>query len=170
MEQFDLMFFESHFQDGKCIIEKDGFTVSIHEYTQYYSVCNEPPMPEMECQEMLYFADTLSLMAEGHYLKFGHTRIGVWKTYDRYGDLTEETDYEQGFNISWEKMVPILQGNQIDLNTVVSIGRNRFPFEMENGAPRWFLIVYLEEEGLYGEYEFDGLSGETIKKELKEYH
>lgn len=169
MEYFDLIYFESHYKNGICSIEKDGFTVLINEHEEDYSVCREPSMPEMECQEKLYFADTLTLMSEGHYLKYGHTRIGIWNTYDRNGNLIQKTDYEQGFMIGWEKILPILEANHVDLYTIVSIDRNRFPFERENGSPRWYFITYREEENQYGEYVFDGLTGEMLNVDFKEY-
>ena len=102
MEEFDIFYYEQNYKDGGCRYELDGQTIMMSESDDRYTVQVESAYPDMVCTIKHYFADTLTLMTEGHYLKKGNCRIGVWTTYDRAGEVVEETNYEEGWSVSWE--------------------------------------------------------------------
>lgn len=160
-EKFDIIFFEEHFANGRCRYEKNGCSVSVLELDDSYSVRSEPAFPEMVCTNMTYFADTLTLKSEGQYLKNGGTKIGVWKSYDRFGELAEETDYEEGWNVDWKRLLPLLGEEGIDLDAIVSI--SRFFKEGSSGekSPFWRVGVLATNE-MVVEYTFDGLTGQRL--------
>ena len=123
MEVFDLFWFEQHYRNGICQTESDGNAVTISEEADGYRVLSEPPAPNMVCEQKFYDGDTLKLKTGGKCLKFGGTPIGIWKTYDQYGDVLEETNYEEGWNVDWEAMLLLLDEHKIDLNQVIGIDR-----------------------------------------------
>ena len=123
MEEFDIQYYEEHFKDGGCRLELDGLMTIMSEIDDRYIVQIEPPFPDMVCTMKHYYPDTLTLMTVGHYLKEGNCRIGVWTTYDRLGEVTEETDYEQNWNVSWEALLPVLVAEKINFKSIVGIDR-----------------------------------------------
>lgn len=137
MDKFDIYLFEQHYHDGQCRLEMDGNSVNMFECDDCYMVQIEPPHPNMVCLLKTYDADTLSLKSEGHYLKLGGTEIGVWKTYDEFGEVLEETDYEEGWKTSWDALLPLLAAEHIDINQVVDISRfiDDFKSEEEEEEP-----------------------------------
>ena len=123
MDKFDIFLFEQHYQNGECHLEMDGNSVNMFENEDCYMVQIEPPHPEMVCLLKTYYSDTLTLKTEGHYLKLSGTEIGVWKTYNQFGDLIEETDYEEGWKTSWDDLIPLLSAENIVIDHVVDISR-----------------------------------------------
>ena len=122
-EKFDIRFFEDHFQQGQCRIKTGEGLVTIMETDDGYSVVTEPDFPNMVCDIKIYFADTLTLKQHGLFLKKGSTRIGVWTTFDRQGDVVDETDYEVGWNIHWDQLCKLIEAEGIDFGRLVSITR-----------------------------------------------
>ncbi len=123
MDKFDIYLFEQHYHDGQCHIEMDGNSLNMIEGDDCYMVQIEPPHPDMVCLLKTYNADTLTLKSEGNYLKLGGTEIGIWKTFDQFGEVIEETNYEEGWKTSWEDLLLLLSAEHIDLDNVVGISR-----------------------------------------------
>ena len=49
-------------------------------------------------------------------------RKGIWKEYDEQGHLIKETDYDKGFNYTWEDLLKFLKEREIkiiDRNTTI---------------------------------------------------
>lgn len=124
MEKFDLFFFEEHYDNGLCRIDNGVETLKLFESDDAYVMISEPKKTtEMVCALKTYYSDTLTLKMEGKYLKNGDTEIGVWKTYDRFGGIIEETDYEEGWNTHWEDLLQLMQEQKIDLQAILNISR-----------------------------------------------
>lgn len=123
MEKFDLFLFEEHFRNGVSTFEGEGETTSMYEYNDEYVVRIDREMPCMVSTVKTYYADTLNLKTIGDCLKQGGTKIGVWKTYDEFGEVIEETDYDEGWKINWEQLQPILLTDRIDLKRIANICR-----------------------------------------------
>jgi hypothetical protein len=123
MEKFDIYWYEQHFKDGFCQKESEEGVVTIMENHDVYTLFMEPHSPNMVCEIKTYDADTLLLKTEGKCLKHGGTQIGVWKTYNEYGDVVEEKDFEEGWNIGWDALLPRLEAHKINLNQISDIIR-----------------------------------------------
>lgn len=123
MEEFDILYYEENYKDGCCRYERDGFTIIMSENENTYTMQIESPYPDMVCTMKFFYADSLKLMTVGHYLKKGGCRIGIWTTYDNTGEVLEETDYEEGWEVSWELLLPVLISEKYDFKSIVGIGR-----------------------------------------------
>lgn len=123
MEKFDLFLYEQNFQGDACIIEEQGATMSMYEEEEEYVVRIDREMPCMVSTVKTYYADTLTLKTVGDCLKQGDTKIGVWKTYDEFGELIEEIDYDEGWKINWEQLQPILLADRIDFKSIANLCR-----------------------------------------------
>ena len=123
MEEFDILYYEENYKDGGCRFERDGHTFMMSESDDRYTIQVEPPFPDMVCTIKQFFPDTLTLMIMGHYLKHGNCSIGVWTTYDRNGEVLEETDYEEGWNVGWEALLTTLVAEKVNFKNIVSIDR-----------------------------------------------
>lgn len=161
MEEFDIQYYEEHFKDGSCRFEHDGLMTIMSEIDDRYIVQIEPPFPDMVCTMKHYYPDTLTLMTVGHYLKEGNCRIGVWTTYDRSGEVLEETDYEQNWNVSWEALLPVLIAEKINFKSIVGIDRCILNEEKEETE------AVQANNGEENQIEEESEEGNTAKEEKK---
>ena len=122
-DRFDIMFFEEHCRKSMCSFDLNDNTVLMKEFDCYYQVQTEPSGTDMVCELKKYYPDTLTLMEKGNYLKLGGTKIGKWMKFDPDGVATECVDYERYCKIGWDKMLPILEKNRLDLHSIVNIAR-----------------------------------------------
>ena len=124
MVKFDLFFFEQHFDKGLCRVKSDTEVVVMYEKEDSYVIQTEPiSETDMVCSMKSFYSDSLTLMTEGKYLKNGETEIGIWKTYNRFGEIIEEIDYEEGWNTHWEDLLQLMQKINIDYRNIVNISR-----------------------------------------------
>ena len=160
-ERFDIINFENHFKNGRCCYEMDGRSVSIQELDDSYSVQSEPAFPDMVCDFRQYDANTLLLIAQGHFLKNGSAKIGVWQKYDKEGHLVEETNYEEGWKIGWDGLLQLMKKEGIDLRQVVSVLRVRKEVPSDEHLLVW-IVGRLVTDSVLVEYSFDGQTGERF--------
>ena len=142
----------------------------------------------MVCSQKLFYADTLTLMSKGEYLKHGGTKIGKWELFDRSGNVVEEMNYEEGWDCSWELLFPTLVDKGINVKSIVNISRyvevgddenyqtyeNRDYIEMKSGERgdaekngeeeiyRDWIITTLIGSGLVQKHTFDGNTGNKL--------
>ena len=168
MDKFDIYLFETNYKDGQCCIDTEAGTVSMFEWDDQYSVQFDPLEPDMVCTLKRYFHDTLELKEEGSFLKWGYTKIGVWKKYIPGGTVIEETDYDQGWDITWEKLVPRILGQGIPLEGIVEISREekrKDESDPESEVERIWTIGQITRSGEVIPFRFDGNTGKLIKEE-----
>jgi hypothetical protein len=159
-DKFDIMFYEAHYKDGQCRYKENGCSVCIQEWDDCYTIQIDPPDPVMVCGLKTYYADTLTLMSEGKYLKLGNTRIGVWKDYDRVGKIENETDYDEGWTMTWEKFLPILSVSTLDMKRIVGI--HRYVKEEEDKTERHWVITTLISPRVTLIDTYDGDTGKKL--------
>ena len=106
-----------------CRFEMDGKLIIMSELSNCYMMQIEPAYPIMLCVQKIFYSDTLSLMCYGEYLKHGGTKVGTRRLYSKVGELLKETDYDEGWECSWEILFPTLVANGIDLKKIVNIFR-----------------------------------------------
>lgn len=122
MKKFDIRYFEEHYQDGGCSFEEDGMTVSMMENEDSYEIHYTPKSPsKLICTRQLFYPDTLTLMREGQFLKHGGELIGKWVTYDKFGDVIEEIDEDEGWKYTWKDIEAILLREGYRLETINGI-------------------------------------------------
>ena len=70
-----------------------------------------------------------NLQLEGEYLNNDFQK-GIWKEYNKKGELLEETDYDKGFEYTWEDLLEYLQKRKVDIkdtdNTIIQDAKNEF--------------------------------------------
>lgn len=172
MELFDIHFFEENYKNGQCCFEVGNTTISMFEWDDCYSIQTEQASPSMICSLKRYFVDTLGLKEEGCYLKWGHTKIGVWKKNNCEGDIIEEIDYDKGWNITWEKLIPFILAQGIKLGGIVDIFRfenkdNERKDDLEFTNERVWAIGQITKSDDEIIYYFDGDNGKLIEKTIR---
>ncbi len=193
MEEFDLVYFEEHNNDGECVIDTEGGRIIMLESDDTYEVIIEPKNPIiMLCTQKLFYPDTLSMFSIGQFLKYGGTKIGVWKLYDEDGEIIEETDYDEDWEVDWEKLFPLLVVNGINLKKIVGICRcvevgegesfqkyeaqdyvegglekNDDDVESTKEIHRYWIVTELVSANLLQENAFDGYTGNKLWSEYK---
>lgn len=192
MEEFDLIYFEEHNNNGECVIDTEGGRIIMLESDDTYEVIIEPKSPIMVCTQKLFYPDTLSMFSIGQFLKYGGTKIGVWKLYDEDGEIIEETDYDKNWEVDWEKLFPLLVVNGINLKKIVGICRcvevgegesfrkyeaqdyvegglekNDDDVESTKEIHRYWIVSELVSANLIQENAFDGYMGNKLWSEYK---
>ena len=169
METFDIYWFEQNYSNGECCIENEEAIICMYEWNDSYSIQTEHASPDMICSLKRFFADTLTLMEEGFYLKHGHVKIGVWKKYDRSGNVVDEKDYDEGWCITWEKLIPFIHQQGIKMGGIVKILRDEKKKNEEdedsasNMVRTWVIGQITMSDGVF-EFHFDGDTGRLINK------
>ena len=164
-EKFDIVFYEAHYKDGQCRYKENGCSVCIQEWDDCYTIQIDPPDPDMVCVLKTYYADTLTLMSVGKYLKLENTRIGVWRDYDREGNVEEETDYDEGWTMSWEKFLPVLMATTLDMKKIVGI--HRYENDEDGKTVRQWRISTLLTSRMTLIDTYDGDTGEKLRSDIE---
>ena len=133
MNTFDIFFFENHSTNGKYICQEDGNYVVWYECADGYGKQIVPMGADMVCTQIKFYPDTMTIASEGQYLKDWHEPIGVWKTYDREGQLTNEDDRDVDYPVKWNQMKQILEGNHVNLDDIMRGWRQK----PQEGHPEW---------------------------------
>lgn len=123
IEKFDIFSFERHYRNGVSTFNIDGATVTMFEDEDEYVARIDSGMPCMVNTIKVFDSETLALKNQGDCLARGNTKIGVWRTYDQFGEIIEEIDYDEGWKIGWEQLRPILISDQIDFKRITTIYR-----------------------------------------------
>ncbi len=97
---------------------------------EYYHVLGDGTIVEqMELKEV--FAETIKqkesfFEVKNQYYKNGNLKItgkyfnssfqkGIWKEYDKKGNLIKETNYDKGYNYTWEDLLKLLKEREVNL-------------------------------------------------------
>lgn len=156
-ELFDIRYYESHFEKGRCIIQEEGGIVSLAENDKHYMKFIIPDDPDAVCTQLLFDHATLKMCSYGQFLKKGNEKIGVWRSFDENGEVTYEKDYETDYPLSWDKAYEILQNMGIHFNDIKLIGRQINP----DATPIWYFFVS-KEIGTMGEIQLDANTGKVL--------
>ena len=86
-------------------------------------------------------------------------RKGIWKEYDENGNLIKETDYDKGFNYTWEDLLKLLKEREIKI-----IDRNT---TIRKDEGRWH-VWYVDGLHVYNIF-IDGKTGEILQDVKNEF-
>ena len=123
----------------------------------------DPPYPNMVCELKTYYADTLTLKDTGKYLKKGNVRIGVWKRYDRRGNIESETNYDEGWTVNWERLAPVLAEQTLDMKRIIGIHQN--VIEADGKTECQWIISYLLNYRITQKDYYDDETGQKLMSE-----
>lgn len=161
--RFDLKYFEKHYSDGVCKRDRGVAVESMYEWDDYYEIQSIPKSDVEVCSQKLFFSDTLRIMKEGCFLKHGGLKIGKWRSYDKAGKLVEETNEDEGWNITWKELEPKLLEMKIRPNTIMEIERE----VLEEDIHIWRVSVFLSLSA-FVVLTFSGETGEFLFSEVEQ--
>lgn len=85
---------------------------------------------------------------------------GIWKEYDKQGNLVKEIDYDKGFEYTWEDLVKYLEKRKVDIKDTTNTDIRK-----ENGNWRFSYV-----EGIYiYDVIIDGKTGKILKDVKNEF-
>ncbi|SEA53064.1 hypothetical protein [Bizionia paragorgiae] len=158
MEKFDIERFnenKNHLNEFK-FIKKDSTVIEQMELKDIYS-------------EDIIFKDSY-FIKKSQYYKNGFLKItglffdssfkqGIWKEFDEQGKLIKETDYDKGFDYTWEDLVKYLEERKVDIKGRYTTIRK------EEGNWRFSYV-----EGIYiYDVIIDGKTGKIIQDAKNEF-
>lgn len=160
---FDVFTYETHYIDGLSVLKEDGNMVYMSETEEEYVKQVIPPDPERVAIQTSYFADTLTVSGEGRFLKGWDIEIGVWKEYNRDGELINEINKDEHYPVSWEEMRGNFLANGIQIKEIRLLQRAR---NQETGHYCWILILK-SDPGILDMAYFDAETGCLIERKQK---
>ena len=159
-DKFDIFTYERYFNDGRCIIKNDRETICLFETADEFGKKIEPNDPETVCTQIMYYPDTLTVSCVGQYIKGWNIEIGVWREYDKFGEVTAEQDMDEHYPIKWEEMIGRFRANGIGLDDITMMKRSENPI---TGKYEWMLTLTPEPK-VSEIVRFDAGTGEVIKR------
>lgn len=159
-DRFDVISYERHYHDGACILKEGDNIVCLSETDEAYIKQVYPPDPKTVATQTSYYPDTLTVSGKGQFLKDWNIEIGVWKTYDRYGEVLEEIDKDKHYPVSWDEMRAHFLENDIRINDIRIIRRTQNP---NTGQYLWTLILNAP-CGILDMACFDAATGDLIER------
>lgn len=161
-DRFDVFTYERYYADGTCIFKAGDDMVYLSETDEAYIKRVYPPDPETVAIQTTYFPDTLTVRGRGRFLKDWDIEIGVWKEYDRNGEVVKETDKDEHYPVSWEEMQRRFLTNGISIDDIRMLRRTQNP---NSGRYLWVLTL----KSVHGTLDmacFDAETGDLIDRKL----
>ncbi|MBR3710212.1 MAG: hypothetical protein IKM99_04540 [Bacteroidales bacterium] len=155
---FDVFTYETHYVNGLSVLKEDGNMVYMSETEGEYVKQVIPPDPETVAIQTSYFADTLTVSGEGRFLKGWDIKIGVWKKYNRNGEVIDEVAHDEHYPIGWQEMRGCFLANGIRITDIRLLRRVQ---EQTTGRYGWFLTLR-SEPGTLDTAFFDAETGDLI--------
>ena len=90
-----------------------------------------------------------------------YLEIGIWKEYDREGQLINEVNKDEHYPISWGEMKGCFLANDIRITEIRQLRRTQDP---TSGRYCWVLTLK-SDHGILDTACFDAETGELIKRE-----
>lgn len=170
MEVFDQASFDQHKEAGhRTFTAPDGSQVEQWEApNEYYLEVTWRGRTNYSTYRMFYF-DSRRLRTKGD--QFCNFPIGVWRTYDRSGAVTEEVDHDAPFKLGVADIERLMAKRGVDIMTRGnSVGVLR-----EDSLTPTYTVLFPEAPGGKAETRLvtvDGTSGqivsETVKRRIKD--
>ena len=162
---FDVFSYETHYANGVSVVKEGVNTVYMSETEEEYIKQVFPPDPDMVATQTTYFADTLTMSGQGHFLKKWNIEIGIWMTYNHDGELIEEINKDEHYPLSWEEMKTCFLANGIHLGDIRLFRRAQ---DVETGRYCWILTLHAP-RGVLDMAFFDAQTGDLINRKQLNY-
>ncbi|WP_159289301.1 hypothetical protein [Tenacibaculum maritimum] len=117
MKKFDIIRYK---QKKQRTPEYDGYYLKDSTYIRQFGNKNsgyteyETPPPPAIFQIYREFHTNGNLKLEGETFPNDFNK-GIWKEYDQDGKLIKETDYDKGFDYTWEDLLKLLKEREVDI-------------------------------------------------------
>jgi hypothetical protein len=157
---FDVFSYETHYANGVSVVMDGENMVYMSESDNEYIKQVFPPSPNMVATQTTYFADTLTVRGEGRFLKGWDIEIGIWKEYNRDGELINEINKDEHYPISWEEMQKRFLANGIHVDDIKTLRRSH---DTSEGNYLWVLTLK-SPRGILDIAYFDAATGELIER------
>ncbi len=112
----------------------------------------------------LFFHDTKTLMKKGD--QFFQFPVGVWRTYDRKGNMTSESRPDSVFAFGVERLAELMRKRGVEINV-----RGNGVGVMREDSPRpLYTVVFQNVPGDDSEIRFvgvDGITGQVVAEQTK---
>ena len=162
-EKFDIFTYERYFNDGRCIIKNDTETICLFEVDGEFGKKIEPNEPDSICTQIMYNQDTLMVSCIGQYIKGWNIEVGVWREYDKFGEVVYEDDKDKHYPIKWEDMLERFRANGINPDEITMLKRSK---NRQSDRYEWMLTLTPEPK-VSEIVRFDAETGE-ITERIKE--
>lgn len=137
IERFDLLYYENHYQDGRCTMKVEDAVMCLSESTDKYIMELVPDDHNPLCKRKVFDAATLCLASEGMYLAKSILKVGVWKDYDTDGNVVNQTDYDVDYPLKWEQVASILKAEGVGYDDIKVIHRS----VNQDRKPQWNFMI-----------------------------
>ena len=159
-EKFDIFTYERYFNDGRCIIKNDNETICLFETDDEFGKKIEPNDPETVCTQIMYSPETLTVSCVGQYIKGWNIEIGVWREYNKFGEVTAEQDMDEHYPVKWKDMIEHFRANGIALDDITMMKRSK---NRKSGRYEWMLTLTPEPK-VSEIVHFDAATGEVTER------
>ena len=160
---FDVFSYETHYANGVSVLKEGDNTVYMSETAEEYIKQLIPSDPQMVATQITYFADTLTVSGKGRFLKKWGVEIGVWKEYNRNGELINEINKDEHYPVSWEEMRGNFLANGIQITDIRMLRRIQ---DRETGRYCWVLTLK-SPPGILNMAYFDAETGSLFERKQK---
>ena len=162
---FDLMYFENHFHNGKCMMKVDGATAYLSENDDCYLMRFYPDDDNPCCRQLRFDPVTLRMVEEGCFLYNGSERIGEWVEYDQEGHVSKRTDYDkEHYPLKWGQIAEILKNNNVGFADMQIVMRMVKP----DGRGVWIVLAF-RKQYVQEKITIDGIDGTILSWDEKQF-
>lgn len=159
-DRFDVFFYEKYYANGRCMVKEGDSTLVMTETTDSYVKQVFPPDPSTVATQTTYFADMLTVSSTGQFIKQWNIEIGVWRQYDKDGNLINEVDKDKHYPVKWEEMKAHFLENGIHVNDIRMLRRTK-----DKTTRRYLWILTIKSShGILDIAHFDAATGDLIKR------
>ncbi len=146
MKTFDIDIFNKNKNQSNRTIDtlKNGTIIERRESINFYEEFIKEKESFFEKYSRFYKNGKLQL--EGQFL-YNDFQKGIWREYDKEGNLIEETDYDKEFEFTWERLLKLLAERNVDIRDV-----NNTTIRKQNGNWRFDYIqdIYIYDVIIHG--------------------
>ncbi|CAA0250618.1 conserved hypothetical protein [Tenacibaculum maritimum] len=160
MKKFDIETFNKHKDSIRYEYNRtsdDGTVIKQSESTDFYD--ENIKSEKSYFQKINRYHKNGNLKLTGEYL-YNSYKKGIWKEYDQDGKLIKETDYDKGFDYTWEDLLKLLKEREVDI-------KNTRDTDIRKDEGKW-RIWYIKGLYIYN-IHIDGKTGKIIDDSKNEF-
>jgi len=165
-DKFDVFTYEQRYADGRCLFKEGNNTIYMFETDEGYGKHVIPDDPATVATQILYYPDTLTVSCVGEFIKEFEIQIGVWRNYDKFGEVEQEDNMDEHYPVSWKEMQGRFLANDIRFDDIRQLKRTK---DRETGRYVWILVLNAP-KGTMDVAHFDAETGELIKRNKSNIH
>lgn len=159
MKKFDIETFNKHKNHLDTYINKLDNGIIIEQNTGGGGYYETIKYKDKYIEDFNSYYKNGNLKIKGYFLE-NDFYSGIWKEYDEQGNLIKETDYDKGFEYTWEDLVKYLEKRKVDIKDTTNTDIRK-----EKGNWRFSYV-----EGIYiYDVIIDGKTGKILQDAKNEF-